>query len=180
MVQNRRSVEDSPINELPEQSDLKPRGNFIITTGAVIAVLLGIPGFFIGVFGAVGVITGKKLVAGALGATWGYLAAVGSYELLRRKFDWQRGSRHSDRHLLAGTLAVSSGLAISGAMHETMPVLALIPACSAIMQANDGHAGKAMSTIHLAVLFVGVGIGTWFYTNGVIGKVLLDRVDAMP
>ncbi len=108
----------------------------IITTGAVIAALLGIPSLFMGLFAAVQVITGDKLIAGSLGVLWAYLSVTGSYELNRRKFDWDRGRQYSDRHLLAGTIAVSAGLAISGAMHETMPGLALVPALSAVIQAT--------------------------------------------
>ena len=143
-------------------------------------MLLGIPSFFIGVFGAFGVLTGQKLVAGSLGALWGYMASVGAYELNRRKFDWDRGRRHADRHLLAGTIAVSSGLVLSGALHETMPVLAIIPALSAIKQANDGHDTKLWSMIHAVVLAAGAAVGYWLYVDGIIGKGWLDRIAALP
>ncbi len=143
-------------------------------------MLLGIPSFFIALFGAVGVLTGGKLVAGILGAAWGYLAVAGAYELNRRKFDWARGSQYSDRHLLAGTLAVSTGLVISGAMHQTMPALAIVSALSAVIQANDGHEKKYLSLIHATVLAAGLGVAVWFYTDGVIGKVLLERLEALP
>ena len=143
-------------------------------------MLLGIPSFFIALFGAVGVLTGGKLVAGILGAAWGYLAVAGAYELNRRKFDWARGSQYSDRHLLAGTLAVSTGLVISGAMHQTMPALAIVSALSAVIQANDGHEKKYLSLIHATVLAAGLGVAVWFYTDSVIGKVLLERLEALP
>ena len=143
-------------------------------------MLLGIPSVFIGLFGVVGVITGDKIFAGALGALWGYLAVAGAYELNRRKFDWDRGRQYSDRHLLAGTIAVSAGLAISGAMHETMPGLAVLPALSAIVQANDGHDKKYFSIVHIMVLVVGVSIAIRFYSNGVIGKVWLESVENWP
>ncbi len=135
---------------------------------------------FIGLFGVIGVITGEKLVAGFLGAMWAYMATTGAYELNRRKFGWSRGSRYSDRHLLAGTLAASVSLVISGALNETMPVLAIVPALSAVMQANDGHRNKYMALLHATILVAGVGIGTWFYTDGIVGSVLLDTVAAMP
>lgn len=172
--------EDSLINELPEHKQPRTSGNVIIASGAVIAVLLGIPGLFIGLFAAVGVISGDKLIAGSLGALWAYLAVAGAYELNRRKFDWDRGRQYSDHHLLAGTIAVSAGLAISGAMHETMPGLAVIPALSAILQANDGHEKKYLSVIHSAFLIVGLSIAIWFYRNGVIGTLWLERVEAWP
>lgn len=143
-------------------------------------MLLGIPSLFIGIFGAIGVITGEKLIAGTLGAVWGYMATTGAYELNRRKFGWSRGSKYSDQHLLAGTLAASVSLVISGAMNETMPVLAIVPALSAVMQANDGHQNRYMALLHAAILVAGVGIGTWFYTDGIVGSVLLDTVAAMP
>lgn len=143
-------------------------------------MLLGIPSLFIGLFGAIGVITGEKLVAGSLGAMWAYLAAVGAYELNRRKFGWARGSRYSDRHLLAGTLAAAASLVISGAMNETMPMLVIVPALSATMQANDGHEKKTLALIHATLLIAGIGVGGWFYTDGVIGKGLLESVAAMP
>jgi hypothetical protein len=143
-------------------------------------VLLGIPSAFIGLFGVVGVISGDKIFAGALGTLWSYLAVAGAYELNRRKFDWDRGRQYSDHHLLAGTIAVSAGLAISGAMHETMPGLAVLPALSAIVQANDGHEKKYFSIVHIAVLVVGVSIAVWFYSNGVIGKVWLESVENWP
>lgn len=152
----------------------------IKNTGAVIAVLLGIPCFFIGLFGAAGVLMIEKLVAGSLGAAWGYMAAAGAYELNRRKFGWKRGSKYADQHLLAGTLAVAIGLIVSGALHETMPALAIVPALSAIMQASDGHKNNYLSLIHAAVLAAGVGIGIWFYADGVIGRVLLDRFETLP
>lgn len=142
-------------------------------------MLLGIPSFFIGVFGVVGVLTGQKVVAGSLGAIWGYMATVGAYELNRRKFDWERGRRHADRHLLAGTLAVSTGLVLSGALHETMPVLAIIPALSAIKQANDGHDNKLWSMVHAAILTVGTATGYWLFVDGNIGKLWLDRIAAL-
>ncbi len=151
-----------------------------MNAGAVIAVLLGIPSFFIALFGAVGVLTGGKLIAGVLGAAWGYLAVAGAYELNRRKFGWARGSQYSDRHLLAGTVAVSTGLVISGAMHQTMPALAIVSALSAVIQANDGHDKKYLSRIHATVLAAGLGVAIWFYIDGVIGKVLLESVEALP
>jgi hypothetical protein len=157
-----------------------PTGNTIVNAGAVIAVLLGIPCLFIGVYGVIGVLTGQKIVAGTLGATWGYLAVAGMYELNRRKFDWARGKKHSDLHLLGGTVAVATGLVMSGAMHETMPALAIVPALSAITQANDGHDHKTMFFVHLVVLLVGAGIGIWFYTDGIIGTVLMDSIAALP
>jgi len=146
----------------------------------VIAVLLGVPIIFIGVYGIAGVVTGGKLVAGLLGIAWSYLAVVGAYELNRRKFNWSRGRRHSDRHLFAGTLAVSLGLVISGAIHETMPLLGMVPALSAMKQANDGHKKKYRSWIHAAVLAAGLGIGVWFYVDGVIGLVLMQKIVALP
>lgn len=108
------------------------------------------------------------------------MAVVGAYELNRRKFNWSRGSKHADQQLIAGSLAVSIGLVISGAMHETMPVLAVIPALSAIKQANDGHEKKHLAWIHASMLIAGLGIGVWFYTDGVIGQVLLQRILALP
>lgn len=171
---------NSLTNELPEDVPAKRPGSVIITTGAVIAVLLGIPSLFIGLFAAIQVITGDKLIAGSLGTLWGYLSAAGAYELNRRKFDWERGRQYSDRHLLAGTVAVSAGIAISGAMHETMPGLAMVPALSAILQANDGHEKRYLALIHIAVLVIGLSIAIWFYANGVIGKVWLERVDTWP
>ncbi len=146
----------------------------------MIAVLLGVPIVFIGVYGIAGVVTGGKIVAGLLGAAWSYLAVVGAYELNRRKFDWSRGRRHSDRHLFAGTLAVSLGLVISGAIHETMPVLAIVPALSATKQANDGHERKHFLWIHAGVLAGGLGVGIWFYMDGVIGQVMMQKIVALP
>lgn len=143
-------------------------------------MLLGIPCFFIGLYGIVGVVTGAKMIAGFLGAFWSYLVVAGAYELNRRKFNWLRGSRHSDQHLFAGTLAVSFGLVISGAIHETMPALAVVPALSAIKQANDGHKKKYLAWIHTAVLIAGLGIGIWFYADGVIGQTLLNKVATLP
>ena len=146
----------------------------------MIAVLLGVPIIFIGIYGIAGVVTGGKLVAGLLGAAWSYLSVVGAYELNRRKFNWSRGRRYSDRNLFAGTLAVSLGLVISGAIHETMPLLAIVSALSAMKQANDGHKKKYRSWIHAGVLAVGLGIGVWFYVDGVIGGVLMQRIVALP
>lgn len=173
-------MENAPINELPGQDRPKAPGNVIITTGAVIAVLLGIPSFIIGLYGAVGVITGDKLIAGSFGALWGYLAVAGAYELNRRKFNWDRGRRYSDRHLFCGTIAVSAGLVISGAMHETMPAVALVPALSAVIQANDGHRRKYRFYVHAAILAAGVSFAIWIYSNGIIGKVWLERVESLP
>ena len=133
-----------------------------------------------GLYALAGILSGEKIVAGFLGAMWAYLTVVGAYELNRRKFNWQRGSQRSDPHLLAGTLAASTGLVISGALNETMPVLAIVPALSAIMQANDGHEKKYRSLIHAAVLLPGVVIGIWFYRDGVIGGVIMQNIAAMP
>lgn len=146
----------------------------------MIAVLLGIPCAFIGLYGIVGVVTGQKLIAGSLGTVWCYLAVTGAYELNRRRFDWKRGREHRDQHLFAGTLAVSSGMVISGAMQESMPALALVSAVSAIMQANDGHDGKLRSRVHSLVLIAGIVGGAWLYNNGAVGRVLLARVAALP
>ena len=173
-------MEDSLIDEIVELDDPRPPGSAIVNAGAVIAVLLGFPSFFISVFGVAGVLTGQKIVAGFLGALWGYMAVVGSYELLRRKYDWVRGYHHRDRHLLAGTLAVSSGLVIGAALHETMPVIAIVPALSAIKQANLGRDNKYLSWIHIGVLAAGVAAAVWFYNDGIIGKVLIERVEALP
>ena len=143
-------------------------------------MLLGVPIIFIGVYGVVGVVTGGKLVAGLLGVAWSYLAVAGAYELNRRKFNWSRGRRHSDWHLFAGTLAVSFGLVISGAIDETMPLLAIVPALSAIKQANSGHEKKYRSWVHVAVLAAGLGVGIWFYVDGIIGKVIMEKIVALP
>ena len=120
------------------------------------------------------------MVAGLLGAIWAYMAVVGMYELVRRKGDWDRGRKHADQHLLAGTIAVATGLMISGAVHETMPALAILPALSAIKQAGDGHEGRMLSWIHAGVLLIGIGVGVWFYTDGVIGGVILQKITEMP
>ena len=152
----------------------------IVNAGAVFAVLLGIPCFFMGVFGAVGFLTGDKLIAGGLGALWGYMAASGAYELNRRKFDWERGRSRKDLHLLAGTIAVSSGLVISGAMYEFMPALAIVCVVSAIKQANDGHEAKHRSKIHTAILISGIIGGVWLYRNNEIGKLMLERLETLP
>jgi hypothetical protein len=173
-------MEGSQINDLPEPSEQAPTGNGLINSGAVIAVLLGIPCFFIGVYGIAGVVTGGKLAAGFLGVVWSYLAVAGAYELNRRKFNWSRGSRHSDWHLFAGTAAVSFGLVVSGAIHETMPILAIVPALSAMKQANDGHENKHRSWFHAAALTAGLGVGFWFYKDGIIGQVMMEKIVALP
>ena len=142
--------------------------------------MLGIPSLFIGLFGAAGVVTGKKLVAGSLGALWGYAAVAGTYELNRRKFHWPNGRKFRDHHLLAGTAAVSTGLMVSGALHETMPALALLPAISAVMQASDGHDGHLLTVVHAFVLAIGIAVGIWFFRSGVIGSVILERIAALP
>lgn len=125
-------------------------------------------------------VTGEKIVAGILGALWGYMAVVGAWELNRRKFDLDRGRKFADRHLLAGTIAVSSGLIVSGALHETMPALALVPALSALKQSNDGHDTRRMSFVHGTILVAGLGIAIWFYVDGLVGKMLLERLETLP
>lgn len=169
----------SLIQEIPGDHGVAP-GGAIINSGAVLAVLLALPCLFIGIFGAAGVVSGSKFVAGSLGACWGYAAVAGTYELNRRKFSWSRGARYRDQHLLAGTLAVAIGLIVAGALHETMPALALVPALSAIKQASDGHATRRLTYVHAAVLLAGVAIGIWFYVDGVRGAVLLQRLVDLP
>ncbi len=164
----------------PERGDAIPPHNFMVNAGAVMAVLLAIPSLFIGLFGFVGVITGQKLVAGSLGAAWGYMAVVGTYELNRRKFNWMRGSKYCDQHLMAGSLAVAIGLIVGGAVHETMPALAIVPALSAIKQASDGHESKALSLFHAMLLLAGIGAGTWLYLKNGTGILILERIAAMP
>jgi hypothetical protein len=163
-----------------ERADDIPSGNFIVNAGAVMAVLLGIPGLFIGIFGFAGVVTGQKLVAGSLGAAWGYMVVIGVYELNRRKFNWIRGSKYRDQHLLAGSLAVAIGLAVGGALHETMPALAIVPALSAIKQANDGHEWKVLSLVHAMLLLAGIGAAMWLYPRSDTGIMILERIAAMP
>ena len=159
---------------------MKPTRNSIINPGAVIAVLLGVWCVPIGIYGFVGAITGQKIVAGLMATVWAYMAVVGTYELIRRKFNRDRGRRYADWHLLAGSIAVSEGLMISGAIGETMPALAIVPALSAIVQASDGHTGKVLSWLHAAVLAAGIGVGIWFYRDGVIGGAILARIATMP
>lgn len=166
-------------NDVSGLDDVRPDG-MIINAGAVLAVLLGIPAFAIGVFGAVGVISGQKLVAGMLGALWGYAAAAGAYELNRRKFDWHLGTRYKDIHLLAGTLAVAFGLVVSGAVDETMPALALVPALSAVKQASDGQKNHMLTLVHAGVLLTGICVGIWFYRDGTIGGAILARIAMLP
>jgi len=173
-------LEGPQINELSEPSEIIPTGNALVNAGAVIAVLMGVPCFFIGVYGVAGIVTGTQLVAGFFGAIWSYLAVAGAYELNRRRFNWSRGSKHSDQHLLAGTIAVALGLAISGAIHETMPVLSLIPALAAMKQANDGHDTKILAWIHGGLLVAGLSVGIWLYRDGLIGQTLLQRVVDLP
>jgi len=108
------------------------------------------------------------------------MAEAGAYELNRRKFNWARGRKYSDGHLLAGTVAVSTGIMISGALHETMPMLSIVPALSAIKQADDGHERHHRSLIHLAVTIAGLGIGIWFFIDGIIGGVLLEKIGISP
>ena len=169
-----------PIDDSTEADPSAPTGGAIINAGAVIAALLGVPCFFIILYGVAGVVTGAKLVGGFLGAVWGYLVVVGTYELNRRKFDWERGRKHSDQHLMAGTIAVSTGLMMSGVMHESMPALAIIPALSAIKQANDGREGKILAWIHAAILSVGIAVGIWFFNHKATGLVLLERAAEWP
>jgi hypothetical protein len=173
-------MEDSPIDALPESEDSSPAASGLVTVGAIVAVLLGIWCVPIGIYGVVGIVTGKKMVAGLLGALWGYMAVVGTYELLRRKFDRDRGRKYGDQHLLAGTVAVAAGLMISGAVHETMPALAILPALAAIKLANHEHEGKSRSWIHIFVLLTGIAVGVWFHIDGVVGGVILERIAAMP
>jgi hypothetical protein len=135
---------------------------------------------FVGLYGVAGFVTGDKLIAGFLGAIWGYMAVAGSYELNRRKFNWSRGEQFADQNLLLGTIAVSFGLAISGAIQESMPALAIIPVLSAIKQANDGHRTRIMAWVHSTILAIGTGTGIWFYTDSVIGQSLLFRIEALP
>lgn len=168
------------MNEFREPDRSSSGAGFIINAGAVIALLLGIPGVFMGIFGAFGFLTGEKFIAGGLGALWGYMVVVGAYELNRRKFDWPRGRAQKDWHLLAGTLAVSTGLVVSGAMQESAAALAIVSALSAIKQANDGHDTKRLALIHVSILIAGIAGGIWFYGNHVFGKDLLDRVAALP
>ena len=163
----------------PERDDTLPPGNFIVNAGAVMAVLLAIPSLFIGLFGFAGVITGQKLLAGGLGTAWGYMAVVGAYELNRRKFNWIHGSKYRDQHLLAGSLAVAIGLAVGGAVHETMPALAIVPALSAIKQANDGHEWKVMSLVHAMLLLAGIGAAMWLNSKNDT-LLILERIAAMP
>ena len=173
-------MEDPLVDTNPESGESRPTGSGIINAGAIIAALFGIWCIPIGIGGFIDIITGNKMVAGLLVVLWSYLGFVGAYELIRRKFDRQRGRKYRDQHLLAGTVAVSAGLMISGAVHETMPALLIMPALSAIKQANDGHSQKTLSWIHSAVLVAGIGVGVWFYTDGVIGDVILQKIAAMP
>ena len=66
------------MNNIREPDVSKSTGGAIVNAGAVIAVLLAIPCVFMGIYGAVGVITGQKLIAGGLGALWAYLAIIGT------------------------------------------------------------------------------------------------------
>jgi hypothetical protein len=75
---------------------------------------------------------------------------------------------------------VSFGLVISGAIHETMPVLAIVPALSATKQANDGHERNHFLWLHAGVLATGIGVGIWFYVDGVIGQVMMQKIVALP
>jgi hypothetical protein len=61
-----------------------------------------------------------------------------------------------------------------------MPLLAMVSALSAMKQANDGHTKKYRSWIHAATLATGLGIGVWFYMDGVIGLVLMQKIVALP
>ena len=173
-------MEDPLIDTSPESGESRATDGGIINAGAIIAVLFGIWCIPIGIGGFIDIITGNKMVAGLLVVLWSYMGFFGAYELIRRKFDRQRGRKFRDQHLLAGTVAVSAGLMISGAFHETMPALLIVPALSAIKQADDGHEGKLLSRIHIAVLLAGIGVGIWFHTDGVIGGVILQRITEMP
>lgn len=115
-----------------------------------------------------------------MGVVWSLLAVSGAYELNRRKFNWSRGSGHSDRNLLAGTLAVSSAFMIGGALQETAAALAIVPALSAVMQASDGHKNKTLTLIHAALLVAGIAVGIWFYVDENIGPYWIERIIAMP
>ena len=143
-------------------------------------MLLGVWCIPIGIYGLIGVITGQKIVAGLLGTAWSYMAVVGTYELVRRKFNRDRGRKFADWHLLAGTIAVSTGLMISGSVDQTLPALVIVPALSAISQASDGHQGKLFTWLHAALLASGIGVGIWMYRDGVTGGAILERIAAMP
>lgn len=157
-----------------------PGRNTITTVGAVIAVLLAIPGFFIGLHGFYGLISLDKIVAGGLGAAWGYGCVMGTYELIRRKNDMDRWRQYADLNLLAGTMAVSLGMIVSGAIRETMPGLALLPALSAIIQANDGYETKHRAWIHAGIIVFGIALGYYIYRNPWFATWLALTMDSLP
>lgn len=157
-----------------------PGRSSIISIGVVIAVLLAIPGFFIGLYGVIGFLSLKKIVAGGLGAFWGYGAVMGTYELIRRKYDRDKWRQYADRHLLAGTIAVAMGMIFCGATRQTMPGLAILPALSAVIQANDGHKRKYRAWIHAAVLGAGLGLGIYIYNYRWAANWLEGFLERMP
>lgn len=157
-----------------------PGRSTLITVGTVIAGLLAIPGVFIGLYGLYGLLSLQQIVAGALGTFWGYGAVMGTYELIRRKYDRDKWREYADRHLLAGTIAVAIGLIFSGATRETMPGLAILPALSAIIQADDGHTKKYRAWIHTAVLATGIGLGIYIYNYRWVAYWLEGIFEALP
>jgi hypothetical protein len=81
---------------------------------------------------------------------------------------------------LGGTFAVATGLVIGGALHETMPALAIVSALSAIKQANHGHRKHYLAWVHVAILGSGIYGAIWFYRAGNFGKILLERMASLP
>jgi hypothetical protein len=61
-----------------------------------------------------------------------------------------------------------------------MPAVAIVPAISAIKQANDGHKGKFLSVIHAILLLGGIGAAMWIYPDKDAGLAILERIAAMP
>ena len=78
LSRGRHDTEDSRITELSEHHQPRASGGAIVTVGAVIGVLLGIPCVIMGLFALVGFITGDTLIAGLLGVM-GIVSIVGEF-----------------------------------------------------------------------------------------------------
>ena len=174
------SKSDSPIDTPQEEIQKIAPGNAITTVGTVVAVLFAFPSSFIGINGVITIVSGEGFIGGLVSALWGYGVVVGAYELLRCKFDWERGRKRQNLHLAVGMIAVSIAMIGSAALENILFIFAVFPAIVGVKYAKQRYEKIHVATIYAAMPLVCFSIAIWLFGNEFKARQLAAWVEALP
>ncbi len=175
-----RSTGDAPIDTPEQEIEKIAPGNALTTVGTVIAVLFAFPSSFIGIYGVITIVSGGSLLAGITSALWGYAVVIGAYELMRCKFDWDRGRKRQNFHLGVGLIAVAIAMVASAALENILFVFAVFPGRVGVNYANERYEKNYVAAIYATLLLLCFSIAVWLYSNEYQARQLAAWIEALP